>query len=109
MLRIKELIYSLYNRKLFNTRSFCNFLIIVTCLVMPIITVHLLLVGSTHNGVLNGTRYFHCPRGHAALVPYTDVRRLNPPETRPPVSGNYMFESYHDVVKTRALRRQKME
>lgn len=65
-------------------------------------------VGSTHNGVMNGTRYFHCPRGHGALVPYTDVRRVNPPETRPPVSGNFMFDSYQEVVKQRALRRQKM-
>lgn len=69
----------------------------------------LFTVGSTHNGVMNGKRYFHCSRGHAALVPYTDVRRLNPAETTPPVSGNYMFESYQEVVKTRALRRQKME
>lgn len=58
---------------------------------------------------MNGTRYFHCERGHGALVPYTDVRRIEPPEPRPEVSGNYMFESYEEVIKTRALRRQKME
>ncbi|XP_067936081.1 uncharacterized protein [Watersipora subatra] len=66
-------------------------------------------IGSTHNGTMNGKRYFHCARGHAALVPYTDVRRLNPAEVTPAVTGNYMFESYQEVVKTRALRRQKME
>lgn len=67
------------------------------------------LVGSTHNGVMNGRRYFHCARGHGALVPYTDVRKINPAETQPPVTGNFMFEGYAEVVKQRTLRRQKME
>lgn len=66
-------------------------------------------VGSTHNGVKNGKRYFHCARGHGALVPYTDVRKINPAETQPPVTGNFMFEGYAEVVKQRTLRRQKME
>ena len=57
-------------------------------------------VGSTHNGVLNGRRYFHCPRGHGAMVKYSEVTRVNPAEKRPPVSGNYMFESW-DEINTR--------
>ena len=60
-------------------------------------------VGSTHNGVFQGKRYFHCPRGHGIMAKYAEVIRINPPEKCPPITGNPMFPSYDRV------RRQRLE
>ncbi|XP_074646345.1 uncharacterized protein LOC141902490 [Tubulanus polymorphus] len=64
-------------------------------------------IGSTHNGVYDGKRYFHCARGHGAFVPYSHVRLITPPEKHPPIRGNYMFKNYEEIKKRRRLRRQK--
>ena len=61
-------------------------------------------VGSPHNGVHNGKRFFHCPRGHGAMVRFCDVMRCNPPEKRPAVRGNYMFPSFTEVTTRRRTR-----
>ncbi|CAH1785188.1 unnamed protein product [Owenia fusiformis] len=64
-------------------------------------------VNSPHNGIFDGKRYFHCPRGHGAMVKYTMVRKCNPADRRPPVSGNPMFPSYNDIKKRRQQRTEK--
>ena len=64
-------------------------------------------VNSTHNGIYNGKRYFHVPRGHGAMVKYTEVMPLKQPEKRPAISGNSMFPSWHEVQRRRKERNQK--
>ncbi|XP_005096449.1 dynactin subunit 1 [Aplysia californica] len=65
-------------------------------------------VYSTHNGVYKGKRFFFCPRGHGAMVKYSEISQLNPiPQTRP-VLGNPMFPSYEAVKKRRKDRQQKI-
>ncbi|XP_013389082.1 uncharacterized protein LOC106157849 isoform X2 [Lingula anatina] len=64
-------------------------------------------IGSVHNGVYDGKRYFHCPRGHGAFVPYGDCRPIQGPEPRPPVTGNDMFPSYEEVKKSRKLKKER--
>ena len=49
-------------------------------------------------------RYFYCPRGHGAMVKYSDVRLINPPDKKPPVYGNEMFPSYREIQKRRKER-----
>lgn len=66
-------------------------------------------VNSTHNGTYNGKRYFHVPRGHGAMVKYTEVTPLKMPEKRPPITGNYMFPSWDEVQKRRKERNQKLQ
>ena len=63
-------------------------------------------IGSPHNGVYNGKRYFHCPRGHGVMVRYNDVMRVLAAEKRPPLRGNYMFPSFPEV---HARRQELME
>ncbi|RUS73850.1 hypothetical protein EGW08_018394 [Elysia chlorotica] len=65
-------------------------------------------VYSVHNGVYKGKRYFSCPRGHGAMVQYSDVTPLKPiPKTRP-VLGNPMFPSFEEVKKRRKEREEKI-
>ncbi|KAH3772809.1 dynactin subunit 1-like [Dreissena polymorpha] len=66
-------------------------------------------VNSTHNGMYNGKRYFHVPRGHGAMIKYTDVVPLKHPEKKPPLSGNYMFPSWDEVQKRRKERNVKLQ
>ncbi|XP_052817487.1 dynactin subunit 1-like isoform X2 [Mya arenaria] len=66
-------------------------------------------VNSTHNGVYNGKRYFHVPRGHGAMVKYMEVVPLKFPEKRPPMQGNYMFPSWDEVQKRRKERNSKLQ
>ncbi|XP_059148923.1 uncharacterized protein LOC131936082 [Physella acuta] len=66
-------------------------------------------VYSTHNGIYNGKRYFFCPRGHGALVNYSDVTPLQPVEQTQPLSGNKMFPSFTEVKKRRSLREKKIQ
>ncbi|KAL3860832.1 hypothetical protein ACJMK2_010897 [Sinanodonta woodiana] len=61
-------------------------------------------VNSVHNGVLNGRRYFHCERGHGAVLKFKDVIPLKHPTARPQISGNPMFPSYEEVKKQRKER-----
>ncbi|GFO25331.1 hypothetical protein PoB_005183600 [Plakobranchus ocellatus] len=64
---------------------------------------------SVHNGIYKGKRYFSCPRGHAAMVSYSDVTPLKPiPKTRP-VQGNVMFPSFEEVKKRRKARQEKIK
>lgn len=63
-------------------------------------------VYSTHNGVYKGKRFFHCPRGHGAMVKYSEVRPLHPIPSSRSVTGNSMFPS-HDQVQRRRKERQK--
>lgn len=65
-------------------------------------------VNSVHNGVFKGKRYFHCPRGHGAMVRYTEVTPLKGIRPTPPISGNYMFPSWDDVRKRRGDRYKKL-
>ncbi|XP_033753706.1 uncharacterized protein LOC117337046 isoform X1 [Pecten maximus] len=65
-------------------------------------------VNSVHNGVFKGKRYFHCPRGHGAMVRYTEVTPLKSYKSTPPISGNYMFPSWDDVRKRRGDRYKKL-
>ncbi|XP_064640950.1 uncharacterized protein LOC135495882 [Lineus longissimus] len=64
-------------------------------------------IGSTHNGVYRGKRYFHCPRGHGAMVKYSDVRQCTVAEKRPPLTGNYMFPSFKEIQEQRRKRREQ--
>jgi dynactin complex subunit len=64
-------------------------------------------VDSTHNGVFNGKRYFHCPRGHGAMVKYSDVKQCTVLEKRPPLTGNYMFPSFKEIQQQRRKRREQ--
>ncbi|XP_060556244.1 uncharacterized protein LOC132716920 isoform X3 [Ruditapes philippinarum] len=66
-------------------------------------------INSTHNGIYNGKRYFHVPRGHGAMVKYTEVMPLKQPEKRPAISGNPMFPSWHEVQRRRKERNQKLQ
>lgn len=66
-------------------------------------------INSTHNGIYNGKRYFHVPRGHGAMVKYTEVMPLKMPEKRPPMRGNYMFPSWDEVQRRRKERNQKLQ
>ncbi|XP_045193035.2 uncharacterized protein LOC123549203 isoform X2 [Mercenaria mercenaria] len=66
-------------------------------------------INSTHNGIYNGKRYFHVPRGHGAMVKYTEVMPLKQPDRRPPISGNSMFPSWHEVQRRRKERNQKLQ
>lgn len=66
-------------------------------------------VNSTHNGVYNGKRYFHVPRGHGAMVKYSEVTPIRAPEKRPPLIGNYMFPSWEEVKQRRKERNQKLQ
>ncbi|KAK3608062.1 hypothetical protein CHS0354_031049 [Potamilus streckersoni] len=61
-------------------------------------------VNSVHNGVFNGRRYFHCARGHGAVLKYKDVIPIKHPMSRPQISGNPMFPSYEQVKKQRKER-----
>jgi len=64
---------------------------------------------STHNGTFKGRRFFHCPRGHGAMVKYSDVRPQHPiPQSRP-VTGNPMFPSHEAVKRRRRERQRKIE
>ncbi|GFS05804.1 cytoskeleton associated protein CAP Gly [Elysia marginata] len=66
-------------------------------------------VYSVHNGIYKGKRYFSCPRGHGAMVQYSDVTPLKPiPKTRP-VLGNSMFPSFEEVKKRRKERQEKIK
>ncbi|KAL4235195.1 hypothetical protein ACF0H5_006833 [Mactra antiquata] len=65
-------------------------------------------VNSAHNGIYNGKRYFHVPRGHGAMVKYTEVVPLKQAEKRPPISGNFMYPSFQEVQKRRRERNQKL-
>ncbi|KAJ8303608.1 hypothetical protein KUTeg_020004 [Tegillarca granosa] len=65
-------------------------------------------VNSPHNGVFKGKRYFHCPRGHGAMVKYTEVKPLKPADPNPPINGNYMFPSWDEVRKRRKERNEKL-
>ena len=60
-----------------------------------------------HNGVYKGKRYFYCPNGHGTMARYCDIIRLNPPEVKPPLTGNEMYPSYEDVKARRKLRMEK--
>lgn len=66
-------------------------------------------INSTHNGIYNGKRYFHVPRGHGAMVKYTEVLPLKQPEKRPPMVGNTMFPSWPEVQRRRKERNQKLQ
>jgi len=57
--------------------------------------------------VYNGKRYFHVPRGHGAMVKYTEVMPLRRPDKRPPMKGNYMFPSWDEVQRRRKDRNTK--
>lgn len=65
-------------------------------------------INSTHNGIFKGKRYFHCERGHGAMVTYTEVQKLKKSEKRPPLSGNYMYPSFEEVKQRRKERNQKL-
>lgn len=66
-------------------------------------------VNSTHNGVYNGKRYFHVPRGHGAMVKYSEVTPIKAPDKKPPLSGNYMFPSWEEVRQRRKERNQRLQ
>lgn len=66
-------------------------------------------VNSTHNGVYNGKRYFHVPRGHGAMVKYSEVIPVKAPDKKPPISGNYMFPSWDEVRKRRKDRNTRLQ
>lgn len=66
-------------------------------------------INSTHNGIYNGKRYFHVPRGHGAMVKYTEVTPVKQPDKRPPVAGNPMFPSWHEVQRRRKERNLKLQ
>lgn len=64
---------------------------------------------SVHNGIYKGKRYFACPRGHGAMVHYSDVTPLKAiPKTRS-VQGNSMFPSFEEVKKRRKERHEKIK
>ncbi|XP_033109560.1 uncharacterized protein LOC117110835 [Anneissia japonica] len=48
-----------------------------------------------HAGVVSGKRYFETPKGRGIMVKYHEVRKIKPPDKRPPLTGNEMFPSYN--------------
>ncbi|XP_064598852.1 tubulin-specific chaperone E-like isoform X1 [Liolophura sinensis] len=65
-------------------------------------------VNSTHNGILNGKRYFYCPKGHGAMVEYDKVRPMSAPNKKPAIRGNYMFPSYEVIRRRRQERSEQL-
>ncbi|XP_071958789.1 uncharacterized protein [Antedon mediterranea] len=57
--------------------------------------VHLDEAIGTHAGIIGGKRYFDAPKGRGIMVKYHEVRKVKPPEKRPPLKGNAMFPSYN--------------
>ncbi|KAH9515661.1 hypothetical protein Btru_011678 [Bulinus truncatus] len=64
---------------------------------------------TTHNGIYRGKRYFYCPQGHGAMVNITDLQQVKPISRTPPLTGNFMFPSYEEMVKRRKLRQKKIQ
>jgi len=65
-------------------------------------------VYSNHNGTYKGKRFFFTPRGHAMMVPYTDVQQLHPIPQKSDLTGNPMFPSYETVKQRRKDRQKKI-
>ena len=44
-------------------------------------------------GIVNGKSYFNVPLGFGMMAKYEDVRKVKPPDKRPPIYGNTMYPS----------------
>ncbi|XP_072013368.1 uncharacterized protein [Amphiura filiformis] len=44
-------------------------------------------------GIFNGRWYFEAPLGFGMMAKYKDVKRVKPPDKRPPIYGNKMYPS----------------
>ena len=89
--------------------QYSSFLVVTNGYCTKLIFYSFTTVDSPHNGMYKGRRYFHCPRGHGAMVKYSQVTRINPPEKRPPMSGNEMFPSWSEVQKRRKEVKEKFK